>query len=175
MFTPEQFHVALNHLPFLGAGFALIPLAIGFVTRNKNTVLAGLLVAVLSGWMTPVVMSTGEAAYERYEDGPIARYLDPQAENFLEVHEHRAEAWSKLMYASAAVATIGLALLLWKPSWIRAVSAAAAAFCCASLLSGIWIAESGGLIRRPDFRAAPTGAPSEPDQLRISAPRATME
>jgi len=165
MNTPEQLHVALNHLPFLGAGFALIPLAIGFVAKSRNTVLAGLLVAVLSGWITPVVMSTGEAAYERYEDGPIARYLDPQAEVFLEVHEHRAEAWSKLMYASAVMSTICLALLLWKPSWIRGLSAAAAAFCCASLLSGIWIAESGGLIRRPDFRAAPTDASIKPDQV----------
>jgi hypothetical protein len=90
MNTPEHLHLALNHLPFLGAGFAIIPLAIGFITKNKNAVLSGLLIAALSGWLTPIVMETGESAYERYEKGPIAQFLDPQAEQFLETHEHRA-------------------------------------------------------------------------------------
>lgn len=158
MNTPEHLHLALNHLPFLGAGFALIPLAIAWLTKSKPAALAGLLIAAISGWMTPIVMETGEEAYERYEDGPIAGFLDPQTEAYLEVHEHRAEAWSKVMYASAVVASLSLALLLWKPEWVRATSAAAAALCIASLLSGIWIAESGGQIRRPDFRDAPTSA-----------------
>lgn len=153
MITPEHLHLALNHLPFLGAGFAIIPLALGFFTNNKGAVMAGLIIAVISGWATPVVMETGERAYERYEEGPIAKFLDPKAEIFLEIHEHRAEVWSKVMYASAVVATLCLGLLLWKPAWMKMLSAAAALLCLASLASGIWIAESGGLIRRPDFRA----------------------
>jgi hypothetical protein len=170
MNTPEHLHIALNHLPFLGAGFAMIPLAIGFITKNKNTVIAGLLIAVLSGWVTPIVMETGESAYERYEEGPIANFLDPQAERFLEDHEHRAEAWSKVMYASAFVSTICLALLMWRPTWIRSTSATAAALCLASLLSGIWIAESGGLIRRPDFRADQSATPSLSSQPKNGNP-----
>jgi hypothetical protein len=152
MKTPEHLHLALNHLPFLGAGFAIIPLAIGFVTKNKNVVFAGLLIAVLSGWVTPIVMETGESAYERYEKGPIAKFLDPQAEQFLEIHEHRAEAWSKAMYANAVISTLCLGLLLWKPGCARSLAATATVFCLVSLFSGIWIAESGGHIRRPDFR-----------------------
>jgi hypothetical protein len=160
MITPEHLHLALNHLPFLGAGFAIIPLAIGFITKNKNPVLAGLLIAVLSGWVTPIVMATGESAYERYEKGPIANFLDPQAEQFLEIHEHRAEAWSKAMYANAGISTLCLGLLLWKPNWTRSLSGIATVFCLVSLFSGIWIAESGGLIRRPDFRGDQiTGVP----------------
>ena len=158
MNTPEHLHLDLNHLPFLGAGFALIPLVIAWLTKSKPTAMAGLLIAAISGWMTPLVMETGEEAYDRYEDGPIAGFLDPQAEAYLEIHEHRAEAWCKVMYASAVVSTLSLALLLWKPACIRAVSAAASALCLAALLSGIWIAESGGQIRRPDFRDAPTSA-----------------
>jgi len=164
MNTPEHLHLALNHLPFLGSGFALIPLAIGFISKNKNAVIAGLLMATLSGWMTPIVMETGESAYERYEEGPIAKFLDPQAEQFLESHEQRAESWSKVMYASAFISTLCLGLLLWKPTWVRTTSAAAALLCLASLLSGIWIAESGGLIRRPDFRAGQTASLTQPSQ-----------
>lgn len=152
MNTPEHLHLALNHLPFLGAGFAIIPLVIGFIAKNKNAVFAGLLIAMLSGWFTPFVMETGESAYERYEEGPIAKFLDPQAEQFLEIHEHRAHAWSKILYASAVITTLCLGLLLWKPAWIRATSATTTLLCLASLCSGIWIAESGGPIRRPDFR-----------------------
>ena len=158
--TPEHLHLALNHLPFLGAGFALIPLAIGFLTRNKHTVLAGLLVAMVSGWATPLVMMTGESAYERYEDGPVARYLDANAEKSLDMHEHRAEAWSPVLYASAVVATVCFGLMLWKPSWIRWLSSVSAVLCLAALFSGMWIAESGGRIRRPDFRAEGAAVPA---------------
>lgn len=157
MTTPEHLHVALNHLPFLGAGFALIPLLLGFILRQRTTILAGLLLAAASGWVTPVVMETGEGAYERYEDGPVAKYLDPNAEQFLENHEHRAEKWSIALYLSAVVSTICLILVLWKASLARVLSLVAAIFCAAALLSGMWIAQSGGLIRRPDFR---TGAVS---------------
>lgn len=158
MNTPEHFHLALNHLPFLGAGFAIIPLAIGFITKNKTAVLAGLLTAALAGWVTPIVMETGESAYERYEEGPIANFLDPMAEKFLEIHEHRAETWSVALYANAIIATLCLGLLLWKPGWSRPLAGTSLVFCFGALLSGIWIAESGGLIRRPDFRGDQTHA-----------------
>jgi hypothetical protein len=167
MNTPEHLHLALNHLPFLGAGFAIIPLAIGFITKNKNAVLSGLLIAALSGWLTPIVMETGESAYERYEKGPIAQFLDPQAEQFLETHEHRAEVWSKAMYVNAVIATLCLGLLLWKPNWAASLSGAAIVFCLVALFSGIWIAESGGLIRRPDFRGDQiTGSTNAPQRIK---------
>jgi hypothetical protein len=161
MNTPEHLHLALNHLPFLGAAFALIPLVIGFIRKSRSAAVSGLLIAVLSGWATPLVMETGEEAYERYEEGPVVRFLDPEAEAFLEIHEHRAEAWSKAMYASAVVCTLCLVLLLGKPAWLRPVSAVAAVFCLVSLFSGIWIAESGGPIRRPDFRDGAVVGPGE--------------
>ncbi len=152
LFNPEHLHVALNHLPFLGAGFALIPLVMGIFAQNRMTVLAGLEIASLSGWVTPFVMGTGEEAAERYEHSVAVRNLDPQAERFIEEHEHRAETWSKLMYASALVSTISLGLVLLRPQQIRTPASIAALFCVAALVSGIFIAESGGLIRRPDFR-----------------------
>lgn len=150
--TPEHLHLALNHLPFLGAGFALIPLIMGWITRQRTTVIAGLMVAALAGWATPLVMSTGEAAYERYEEGPVKPYLDAEAEAFLEIHEHRAHDWSKVMYASAVISTLGLVVLLRKPDLTRVMAAVAALFCLLSLVSGLWISASGGPIRRPDFR-----------------------
>lgn len=159
--TPEHLHLALNHLPFLGAAFAIIPLLIGFFFKSRASMIAGLLIAALSGWTTPLVMETGEEAYERYEDGPIAATLDAGAEYYLEEHEHRAEAWSKVFYAVAIIATIAFILTLWQPAWARIAAIIVAFGCVAALAAGIWIAESGGLIRRPDFR---------PDAAAVNSP-----
>ena len=124
--------------------------------------MAGLLMVAASGWMTPLVMETGESAYERYEKGPIASLLDARAETALEQHEHRAEAWAPVLYAGAIISTIALALIFLKERWKRFLAFVCAAFCTASLLAGIWIADSGGLIRRPDFRSADVTTPGSP-------------
>lgn len=163
--TPEHLHLALNHLPFLGSGFALIPIILGLFWRSKTALVAGLSLAALAGWATPFVMNTGEAAYERYEEGAVAAFLDPQAEHYLEEHEHLAEIWSKVMYVSAVVATLGLLTLAWRERPGRWVAVASLVLCVASLISGIRIAESGGLIRRPDFRvSAPANVLLESEQ-----------
>lgn len=167
--TPEHLHVALNHLPFLGGGLAVIPLLFGIITKSRPAMLAGLTLAAVAGWSTPLVMATGEAAYERYEKGPVARFLDPGAETYLEQHEARAHTWSKVMYASAVAATVGLLLSGYRERWSRPAAGISLVFCVASLLAGVWIAEAGGKIRRPDFRAGQitqnfeSGTPEEHD------------
>ena len=161
----EHLHLALNHLPFLGAGFALIPLLIGAATRSRATVIAGLLVAALAGWTTPLVMATGEGAYDRYEKGPVARYLDPQAEHYLEIHEERAEAWVAVFYGMAVLATAGMVLVAKRPQWVSSVGYALAVVCALAVGAGIWIAESGGKIRRPDFRTSTPAQLTSPSHL----------
>ncbi len=150
--TVEHLHLALNHLPFLGAAFALIPLLIGLFTGSRTTLIAGLLIAALAGWTTPLVMYTGEEAYDRYEKGPVAAFLDAKAEHYLEEHEERAEAGAKVMYASAVVATIGLLAAARNARWTRYAAMASVALCVGSVAAGVWISEAGGKIRRPDFR-----------------------
>lgn len=150
--TPEHVHLAVNHLPFLGAAFAVIPLLYGLAMRSRPAILAGLTIAAIAGWSTPLVMATGEAAYDRYEKGPVARFLDPGAEHYLEAHEERAETLSKVMYASAVVATLGLIAVARHERWSRPAAFLALVFCLASVAAGVWISESGGKIRRPDFR-----------------------
>jgi hypothetical protein len=154
--TQEHLHIALNHLPFLGSGIALLPILVGIALRNKATLITGLTIATLCGWITPIVMSTGEAAYERYEEGPVRVYLDANVKQALESHEERAETWSKVMYLSALISTLALGISLWRFSLGRYVSIGAAIVCLAALGSGMWVAESGGKIRRPDFRLPET-------------------
>jgi hypothetical protein len=150
--TQDHLHIAINHLPFLGSGMALLPIIVGIVLRSKATLITGLAIATIFGWMTPVVMSSGEEAYERYEEGPVRPFLDSNVKAVLESHEERAETWSKVMYLSAIVSTLALGISIWRFSIGRYVSLLAGLSCLAALGSGIWIAESGGKIRRPDFR-----------------------
>lgn len=154
MNTPEHIHLALNHVTFLGAGFALIPLIWGMVSRNRGTVMAGLLIAAISGVSTAFVMGSGEEAYERYKEGPVTEYLDAGFYEWMHEHEERAHFWSKIMYLSALVSSVGLVVLWKKPGLLLPVALAASVLCLASLVAGVWIAESGGHIRRPDFRAS---------------------
>jgi hypothetical protein len=154
--TQEHLHIAVNHLSFIGIGIAAIPIMVGIVLRSKATLITGLAIASIFGWLTPLVLSSGEEAYERYEEGPVRSFLDPNVKQALESHEDRAEAWSKVMYMSAIVSTLALGITVWCFSFGRYISIAAAIACLAALGSGIWIAESGGKIRRPDFRLPAT-------------------
>jgi hypothetical protein len=67
------------------------------------------------------------------------------------------------MYLSAIVSTLALGMSIWRFSMGRYVSMASALSCLAALGSGMWIAESGGKIRRPDFRLPATqgGIPND--------------
>ena len=165
--TQEHIHIAINHLPFLASGIAVIPILVGVALHNKATVITGLAIATVFGWMTPIVMSAGEASYKRYEKGPVTPFLDTKVDQALESHEQRAETWSKVMYLSAILSTIALGISIWRMSIGRYVSIAAAILCLAALGSGMWIAESGGKIRRPDFRLPTTegGSPKIKTEL----------
>ena len=118
--TPEHLHLAINHLPILGVGFAVIPLAIGVFRNSRVTLFSGLLMAVLAGWTTPVVMESGEQAYERYEHRPISTYLDAKAEDVMHDHEERAEVGAKVMVLTALLATLSLILFFSSLSGLTA-------------------------------------------------------
>lgn len=153
MLNPEHLHLALNHVAFLGSGFAILPIAIGAYLRNRALWTTGLIMAIASGALMPLVMESGEGAYERYEDGPVASYLDEGAEEALEHHEHRAEAWGWVLLANAGVAALATVLSFWNQRIGRIAAFVSIATCLCALFVGTWIAQSGGEIRRPDFRS----------------------
>lgn len=164
--TPEKLHLALNHIAFLGAGFALIPMLLGCVMRSKALILVGLGIVVVSGMVTPIVMNSGEEAYERYEEGPVSRYLDSAAEEVMEEHEHRAEEWVFVFYLNTLVAMITMVVFARRQTVGYVALIPAMLLSVAAVGAGVWIADAGGKIRRPDFRvdigaAAPVGGDRE--------------
>lgn len=156
--TPEHLHLALNHLPFLGSGFALIPILVGLIFKSRPALISGLVIAALSGWSTGLVMDTGEKAYERYYNEPVASMIGEAGHEAMELHEERAHDWSKAMYASAVVATLALAACAKFRKAEKWAAGASALLCAVSLGAGIYTAESGGKIRRPDFRTGEAAA-----------------
>ncbi len=150
--TPEKLHLALNHLTFLLPLAALAPLLLGIYTGSRPAMLSGLLLAAAAGAVTGPVMGSGEEAYERYEDGPVVRFLDPGAENALERHEERAHTWSKLMYGLGAVAAVSIVVAWVWPRRLPQAAWVTVALCIATFGTGIYVADAGGEIRRPDFR-----------------------
>lgn len=150
--TPEKLHLALNHVTFLLPAAALLPLLVGLLLRSRPALLSGIALALVGGLMTGLVMGSGEEAYERYEDGPVAAYLDNGAEAVLEHHEELAHTWSKVLYALAGVSGVALLIGFLKRAWLPAAALAVVALSLASIAAGLAIADSGGKIRRPDFR-----------------------
>ena len=152
--TPEKLHLALNHLPLLGFTFALIPLLYGLFARNQTALLLGFIIATIGGWATPFIMGTGEAAYERYKSGEVRQHLDAAAIEALERHEEIGHKGSKLLYATAVISTIGLVVSIYRPRHSsRSLAWLLVFMCLVSVTLAIWIADSGGKIRRPDFRS----------------------
>ncbi|MGB0408406.1 MAG: hypothetical protein ACPGIC_00285 [Opitutales bacterium] len=150
--TPEKLHLALNHIPLIGMGFAIIPLLFGLISKSRPALLSGFMIATVAGWATPFIMGAGEQAYERYKHGEIRKQLDPGAVAALEIHEEIGHSWSKLLYTTAVVASIGLVAAIYQPRSCKPLAWLLLLMCIASVIAAVQIADSGGKIRRPDFR-----------------------
>lgn len=151
--NPEKLHLALNHFVLLLPLAALIPLLIGLLVRSRACMMSGLCIALLGSLLTGLVMETGEEAYERYEDGAVAAYLDAGAHDAMEHHEDLAHTWSKVLYILAGGSFLALLIGCLKPCWLPMATGLVLLLCLASIAASLRIADSGGKIRRPDFRA----------------------
>lgn len=145
--VPEKIHLALNHLTFLMAVAAILPLSVGLIWRSRAALVCGLLLALVAGSSTGLVMKTGEEAYERYEDGVAMQVSDAE----LHEHEERAHQFSKIMYALGAASFVCLLCVWLKPGWVSACAVVVLVLCVLSFASGLYIANAGGKIVRPHF------------------------
>lgn len=150
--SPEKLHLALNHFVFLLPLAALVPLIVGCLLGQRTTMLCGVCIALIGSAMAGLVMGSGEEAYERYKDGPVTTYLDADAYDALEHHEHMAHDYSKVMYLLLLASIISLAMAFFRPNWLKPTVVVVIVLCVASAIVGVMIADTGGEIRRPDFR-----------------------
>jgi hypothetical protein len=137
-------HLALTHLPVIGAPFLLLVLTIGLVRAWHEVVAVALALTVGLAAVTGVVYLTGDPAEELVEH---AAWF---SESLTEVHEERAAVALAATVVTGLVAAAAL-LLRSKRQWLARLTWAG--LLVSTVLLG-WTAWSGGLIRHDEIRSA---------------------
>ncbi len=149
MFTAEHLHLALNHAPIAGVPLAGAVIAWGLIRRNDGTVRTGLAILAGCAALTVAVMRTGEIAAANYLG---ADFLDSVGFRLMHEHERQAEKAALATYAAGALALASLATGFFRPKVGRCLAAVAVLGVAAGTALSVITAESGGKIRRADFR-----------------------
>lgn len=155
LFTPEHMHAALNHVPFVGLVIALVPLWVGLLIKSQRTTrLTGLACVLICAASIPLVMKTGEDAYERFKTEPaMMGLLDDSGMQYMEQHYEDAELAAKPVYLLALLSAVALVLSCKAPKWGQRLSWVTAVLGVLCVAGMVWVAMSGGKIRHPEFRA----------------------
>ncbi len=148
--NPAQWHLAINHLPTLGAPLAALLLAWGMWRRSRELLRAALGFAVVLSIATWFVVQSGERAEEYVEDA--AWFEEPIVHD----HEEHAELALKIMLVAGLISAVAL----WQLRGEREVGRVWPATALAALLvsSGFigWAALKGGEIRHTEVRPGAT-------------------
>jgi hypothetical protein len=147
-------HLVLNHVPILGASFALPLLAVGIFRRNETLLRAGWVALVVVALVAGPVYLAGEGAEE------IVEHLPGVSHDAIEAHEEIA------LFALIGAVTLGVvslaALFLSRrgpaPAGIRIGS-----LVLALVVAGIMTltADKGGRIRHPEAHDGAAAAEAE--------------
>jgi hypothetical protein len=143
--NPVLAHLALNHLPILGAVFGLGLLAFALATKRNETLRVGLFFLVLTAVAAWPVSLSGESAEEVVEESAEVSH------DVIHDHEEAAERAAWAAYAVGVVALVGLVAFRTRPmpGWFKGLSLLGAA-----AVSGLMLqtAGLGGKIAHEELR-----------------------
>jgi len=145
---PEYVHVLINHLPLTGLLAAVAALIGALLIRNRGAILLAMALVSLFSLSAWPVASYGEQGYDR-----VYSMADREGDSHLARHKELAERWIWLFYVTAAVGAIGFACALKWPKASTAMAAVLLLLAVLSLIASGVIAEEGGKVRHPEFRA----------------------
>ncbi len=153
--NPVQAHLALNHLPVLGAIFGLGLLAFALAAKRDETLRVGLFFLVLTAVAAFPVSLSGEKSEEIVEERADVSH------EVIHDHEEAAEPAAWAAYAVGIVALVGLVAFRTRPmpGWFKGLSLLGAA-----TVSGLMVqaANLGGKIAHEELRGStPAAAGSE--------------
>jgi predicted ABC-type exoprotein transport system permease subunit len=151
---PEYVHVLLNPIPVYGMLSGILALIVALILRSRPAQIAALVVVIFAALSVWPVMEYGGRAYDR-----VFSMSDQDAQQWLDVHMHRADVGSWVFYATAAVAVTALVLPRFRPRTQLPLALATLVFALASLATGAWISRAGGKVRHSEFRDGPPSHP----------------
>ena len=151
----EHLHLALNHIPMIALAALIVPLGFALIVRQKGLLILLLAMTAVCGALTFVLMSTGEQAEHRLEEGMLAgpAFTD-EVENLVHEHEERAETTAIASYITAGLAAIGMVLSLVRLKWGLYVGWSTILAMLITVLLSAWTSQAGGWIRHPELRPA---------------------
>lgn len=140
-------HLLLNHVPVIGALFALLLFAAAIFLRETVSTRFALGFSVAIALVAVVVYFTGEPAEEAVEK------LAGVSERIIEQHEEAATLSTVAVSVFGGLALVALVIFRKRtvPRWVGA-----AGFAGTIVLSGLmgWTANLGGQIRHSEIRSA---------------------
>jgi hypothetical protein len=147
---PEYIHVLLNPLPVYAMACGILALIVALILRSQPALITALVVVIFAALSVWPVGEYGERAYNR-----VYSMSDKDAQQWLDVHRHRADIGSWVFYATAVVAVTALVLPRFRPRTQLPLAFATLVFTFASLAAGAWISHAGGKVRHSEFRDGP--------------------
>jgi hypothetical protein len=151
---PEYVHVLLNPIPVYGMMSGILALAVALILKSRPAQITALVVVVFAALSVWPVGEFGDRASDR-----VYAMSNKDAQQWLDVHMHRADIGSWVFYATAVVAAAALVLPRFRPRTQLPLALAALVFALASLGAGAWISHAGGKVRHSEFRDGPPPNP----------------
>jgi predicted ABC-type exoprotein transport system permease subunit len=151
---PEYVHVLLNPIPVYAMVSGILALVIALILKSRPAQITALVVVVFAALSVWPVGEFGDRASDR-----VYAMSNKDAQQWLDVHMHRADIGSWVFYATALVAVAALVLPRFRPRAQMPLALATLAFALASLGAGAWISHAGGKVRHSEFRDGPPPNP----------------
>ena len=151
---PEYIHVLLNPIPVYGTMCGILALIVALILRSRPAQIVAYVIVIFSTVSAWPVSEYGDHAYDR-----VYSMSNPDAQQWLDVHMHRADRGVYVFYATALVAAVALVLPRFRPRTRLPLAVATLVFALAALATGAWISRAGGKVRHSEFRDGPPPQP----------------
>jgi hypothetical protein len=151
---PEYVHVLLNPIPVYAMSCGILALIVALVLRSRPAQITAFVVVIFAALSVWPVGEYGDRASDR-----VYSMSNKDAQQWLDVHTHRADLAMWVFYVTAAVAAAALILPKFKPRTQLPLALATLVFALASLAAGTWISHAGGKVRHSEFRDGPPPNP----------------
>jgi len=147
---PEYVHVLLNPIPVYGTLCGILALIVALILRSRPAQIVAYVVLIFSSLSAWPVSEYGKRAYDR-----VYSMSNSDAQQWLDVHMHRAGRGVYVFYATAIVAAAAVVVPWFRPRAQRALAVATLVFALAAWATGAWISYAGGKVRHSEFRDGP--------------------